>query len=66
MVEKKVDPVVTLPPEMKKKLMEAEGDLERAGHGIEVMKKLGMDTKELEDKLEWSKTVRKTLLEEFG
>lgn len=65
MVEKKIDPVVKLPPEMKKRLEDSEDDLARAEHGIEVMAKLGMDTKELKEKLEWSKTVRATLLKEF-
>jgi len=65
MVEKKIDPVVKLPPEMKSRLMDATVDIERAEHGLEVMAKLGMDVRELKEKVEWAKTVRKTLLEEF-
>lgn len=66
MAEKKLEPVVTLTPDMKKKLMEAEGDLERAEAGLKTMEKLGMDIRVLQEKVDWSKTVRKTLLEEFG
>ncbi|GAF96185.1 unnamed protein product, partial [marine sediment metagenome] len=46
MVEKKIDPVVKLPPEMKSRLMDATADIERAEHGLDVMAKLGMDVKE--------------------
>ena len=66
MAEKKIDPVVKLPTEMTKKLMEAEGDIDRAAKGLEVLESLGMDVKELREKLEWSKNVRTTLLKEFG
>lgn len=66
MAEKKIEPVVKLPTEMTKKLMEAEDDIDRAAKGLEVLEKLGMETRELREKLEWSRTVRETLLKEFG
>lgn len=33
---------------------------------IETMKTLGMDTRDIEEKLTWSKEVRETLLKQFG
>lgn len=65
MAEKKIEPLIKLPPEARKRLEEMEGDLERADHSIEVMKELGMDTKVLEEKLDWAKRVKKILLREF-
>lgn len=66
MVEKKVDTIIKLPDGMANDLKKLEGDLEKADHAIEVLKKLGMETGPLEEKLSWSKNVRKTLLDEFG
>jgi len=65
MVEKKVDPIVTLTDEMKKRLMAEENDIARAEKSIKAMEEIGMDMTELKEKLEWSKTVRAMLLKEF-
>ena len=66
MVEKKVETVVKLPPDMTTKLNDMTAELEKAEHSIEVLKKMGMETGPLEEKLEWSKHVRQTLLDEFS
>lgn len=66
MAEKKPEPIIKLPGEMKTNLTNLESELERAEHAIGVLKKLGMETGALEEKLEWSKSVRETLLKEFG
>lgn len=63
---KNIDPVVRLTPEMRSELEGSSKDIERAEHAIGVLKKLGMNTKELEDKLEWAKTAREVLLKEFS
>lgn len=65
MAERPKRPVLRLPPEMRKDLETAREDVDRAKHAIEVLKKLGMDTTELEAKLEWAETARTTLLKEF-
>ncbi|MBA7625290.1 hypothetical protein ES703_32717 [subsurface metagenome] len=65
MAEKNIDPIVKLTDEMKKRLIAEENDIERAEKSIKAMEEIGMDMKELKEKLEWSKTVRATLLREF-
>lgn len=65
MVEEKLEPVLKLPAEMKERLETMKGDVRRARHGIKVMKELGVDTTEIEEKLEWADKVRATLLTEF-
>jgi hypothetical protein len=66
MVEKKTPDPLTLTPEMKSRLNLMTEDVNKARHAIEVLKGLGMETKAIEDKLEWAEQVRKTLLAEFG
>jgi hypothetical protein len=66
MPAKKEEPIFKLPPEMKARLDTASTDIEKAQKAIEIMKSLGMDTTEIQDKLNWAKTVRETLLKEFG
>ncbi len=63
--ETKAKPVFTLPKEMVERMEKTGDDIDRAENGIAVMKRIGMDTRELEEKIEWVKNVRKTLLEEF-
>lgn len=65
MVEKRIDPIIKLSPEAKQRLIDSEGDIERAEHSLKIIRELGMDTRELDEKLAWSKTVRATLLKEF-
>ena len=66
MVEKKVETVVKLPPDMATKLKDMTVELEKAEHSIKILKDLGMETGPLEEKVEWSKHVRQTLLDEFA
>jgi len=66
MPEKEPPPLVKLPAEIKTQLEGLEATVKRARRDIETMRKLGMDVKPLEDKLEWAESARKTLLSEFG
>jgi len=56
---------IKLTPEAVKRLQTAQEDIEGAKRNLEVIKKLGFDTKELEEKLKWAEEVAKTLLSEF-
>lgn len=66
MAQAKPRAVIKLPAEVKTRLEDVKEDMERARHGIEVLKRLGMDTRELEEKLEWAEKARDTMLTEFG
>lgn len=66
MANKNTKRIIKLPPETIQRMEEAESRFAEADHAIEVMKKLGMDTSKLEEKMTWAKEVRKTLLKEFG
>jgi hypothetical protein len=66
MVTKKDEPIFKLPAEMKSRLDTANTDIEKAQKAIDVMKSLGMDVTEMQDKLNWAKQVRTTLIKEFG
>ena len=57
---------VKLPPAMVKDLKLQEVSVVRARKDIQTLKKLGLETKELEDKLNWAEEARKTLLKEFS
>ncbi len=57
---------VKLDPAATQKLKDLAPDLERAYKEIATMKKLGMDTKDLEEKLAWAADARKTLIDNFG
>jgi len=59
-------PGVKLPAAMVKELKAQEVSVVRARKDIETLKKLGLATKELEDKLNWAEEARKTLLKEFS
>jgi len=61
----KTEPLFTLPSDVQKRLTDQKTDIDKARRAIEVMKSLGMDTKELEDKIDWAAKVRETLLKEF-
>lgn len=65
MAQAKPRPVIQLTDEQKRRLKEAEADIERAEHGISVLKELGVDTTELEGKIEWAKKAREVMLREF-
>jgi len=56
---------IKLPASMVKDLKAQEVSVIRAKKDIETLKKLGLKTEELEDKLNWAEAARKTLLKEF-
>jgi hypothetical protein len=55
-----------LPADIKQQLEEQGPFVETAKKQIQTLKKLGIDTKQMEEKLEWAEEARKTLLSEFG
>lgn len=65
MAKNNVNPIIKLPPESKKSLEALSGDLEAAEAAIASLDKLGMDTVDMKQKLEWAKKVRETLLSDF-
>ncbi|MHA1961944.1 MAG: hypothetical protein ACW99U_17180 [Candidatus Thorarchaeota archaeon] len=66
MPEEERPSALKLPPEISKQLKLEEANVVRARKDIATLKKLGLETKSLEDKLEWAEEARKTLLKEFG
>lgn len=66
MAEEKDVPVLKLPPEVKARLGNMEKDISGARKGIAALKHMGMETRALEDRLEWAEGVRRTLLKEFS
>ncbi len=66
MAEEPIAPSVKLPEEVAKTLREQEAHVVRARRDIQTLKKLGLETKMLEDKLDWAEEVRRTLLSEFS
>ena len=66
MVDKKVEPLFKLPADITRKLTAQENDIEKARKALATMKELGMDTKDLEEKLDWAAKVRETLIKEFA
>jgi len=62
----KETPLFKLPADVSQKLRDQAADIEKAKKAIAIIKQLGMDTKELEDKIAWSESVRATLLREFA
>uniref|UniRef100_A0A6H1ZNV6 Uncharacterized protein n=1 Tax=viral metagenome TaxID=1070528 RepID=A0A6H1ZNV6_9ZZZZ len=61
----KTEPLFKLPEDMKKRMETANVDMDKAQKAIDTMKSLGMDVKEMQEKLDWAKQVRETLLKEF-
>ena len=55
-----------LPPEIVATLKSQEVDVVRARKDIQTLKKLGLETKVLEDKLDWADEARKVMLKEFA
>lgn len=54
-----------LTPEQIRKLREAKTDIERVSGNLAILKSMGLDTKELEDHMNWAMNVQKTLLDKF-
>ena len=65
MAKKIEEPVIKLSEEDKKKLDILSVDIERGEKGIKALKELGIDVKDMEEKIEWAKTAREVLLREF-
>jgi len=59
-------PRIKLPAAMVRDLKTQEVAVVRARKDIQTLKKLGLETKELEDKLNWAEEARQTLLKEFS
>lgn len=58
--------LLKLPPDIRKRLEQMDADLAEAKKAIEVLKKIGIDTRQMEERLTWSEDVRKILLTEFS
>lgn len=63
--ERRANKIIRLSPEAKRRLTDLDADIEAADKAVEVLKSLGMDVTPIEEKIAWSKDVRKTLLTEF-
>jgi len=65
MPETNKEGVIKLTAEDKKKLQALQSDIERGEKGVAALKEMGIETKDLEEKIEWAKTAREVLLREF-
>lgn len=66
MTEPKIDTLLKLTPEVTQKFKDMQPKFEQAENTLAALDKIGLDTKELRDKLKWAKDVQKILLESFG
>lgn len=66
MAIERINGILKLTPETKTRLEGRAKELKEIRRSIKVLKELGMDTSEIDSKLEWSEKVRTTLLKEFG
>lgn len=64
--KKPVSDLLKLPKAMADKLKAQEEDEKAARTALEALKSLGIDTKEMEEKLNWAERTRKTLLDKFS
>ncbi len=62
----KVNGVLKLTADTKKRLLAGEKDIKTINHSVKVLKELGLDVSEIASKVEWAEKVRATLLKEFG
>ena len=60
------DGELKLTPETKKRLESHAPKVKNLQRSIKILKDLGMDTAEIDSKMEWAEKVRTTLLKEFG
>lgn len=65
MPNKKLKPLISLAPEVRQRIEDMQVDIESAEHNIGLMKELGFETKDIQDKLTWAKKAREILLREF-
>jgi myo-inositol catabolism protein IolC len=63
---KKPSDLFKLPLDVRQRLEDMISDIEAAKSAIATLQKLGIDTREMEDKLSWAEQVRETLLKEFA
>lgn len=66
MAEPKFVPSVKLSPQQVIELEGSKVTIQNARRELEILKKLGMDVKMIEDKLEWADEVQNVLLKEFS
>ena len=66
MVKERVVEPFKLPAETRDRLTVMDDDIQKAKKAIQTLKKIGMDTVDMEEKLEWAENTRKLLLTEFG
>jgi len=65
MPEKPTMPTIKFSPQQTEELKGAKQMMIDARKELNILKKLGMGVKELEDKLTWAEEVQRTLLQEF-
>lgn len=65
MPEETIPEKVKIPPEVIKRLKDLTANFASTRKQMKSLNKLGISTKELEDKLDWAELARKTLLEDF-
>ena len=66
MAEPKIPKEFQMPELMRKQLGDLKAQIDGANISIAALKKIGMDTKALEDKLTWAEETRKILLSTFA
>lgn len=66
MPENKITTAIKLSPEQVQTLEMSKRDIAIARRELNIMKKLGMDVKMIEEKLTWAEEVSQTLLKEFS
>lgn len=57
--------LMKLPADIREKLEKLTPDIAEAESAVNALKKLGVDVRQIEDKLNWAIEVRETLLKEF-
>lgn len=57
---------IKLSPEMIERLKGLDENIAEAERGTKALKRLGIDTKEIDANIKWAKSVKETLLEEFS
>ena len=65
MAKKPEAPIIKLSAEDKKKLEAVQTEIGKAEKAVEALKALDVDTKSIEEKIEWAKKAREVLLTEF-
>lgn len=66
MALERIDGVLKLTAETKATLEQKGKEVASINHTIAVLKQLGMDTTEIDSKMQWAEKVRLLLLKEFG